>query len=331
MYKGYRFIIAYQKSYKSRTVEALRNKKKPSKKDVDRQSKMLINMHHARKIIIKKVNADNEFKNLAEELRPIPVNIVGADEHVGDIERSNRTVKDHTRCHVHRLSYKRYPSEMVCGCVIKSVKDLNEEVASNGISDVLSPGTLVIGRVEPSYKEVQALNFGDYVQAHVSASITNTNEPLTTGAIALYPSRNGQGSWYFMSLDTGKRIHRYSWDVIPLSRDVINRVNAIDLSEGQSLVATNFKYQWDPDREHIIDEVVINDDNDDDDNELPPPPNMLVIDDNGIDCRDEEDGETEELEAHDGLGAPDDAAAENVVGELEDAALENVAKNKTDC
>ena len=84
----------------------------------------------------------------------------------------------------------------------------------------------------PSYEEVQALSFGDYVQTHVPASTTNTNKPRTTGAIALYPSRNGKGSWYFMLLDTGKRIHRYSWDVIPLSRDIVNRVNAIGLSEG---------------------------------------------------------------------------------------------------
>ena len=169
----------------------MRNKKQPSKKDANRQSKISINIYHAREISIKQVNADNEFKSLTEELRPIPVNIVSAGEHVGDIEISNRTVKEHTRCHVHKLPYKRYPSEMVCGCVIKSVKDLNGEVADNGILDVLSPGTLVTGRVDPSYEEIQALNFGDYVQTHVPASIKNTNEPRITGAIAPYLLRNG--------------------------------------------------------------------------------------------------------------------------------------------
>ena len=92
-------------------------------------------MHHARKITIKQVNDDNKFSNLTEIFRPIPVNIVGTGEHVGDTERSNRTVKEHTICHVCRLPYKKYPAEMVCGCVIKSVKKLNAEIVDNGISD----------------------------------------------------------------------------------------------------------------------------------------------------------------------------------------------------
>ena len=55
----------------------------------------------------------------------------------------------------------------------------------------------------------------------------------------------------------------------------------IGMSEGQPLVASSFKYQWDPYGEEIIDEFVIDDeDNNDDDDEnlLPPPPNTLMID-----------------------------------------------------
>ena len=64
---------------------------------------------------------------------------------------------------MHRLPYKIYPVEMVIRCVIKSVKDLNNAISDDGISDYLSPGTLVTGRVNPWYKEIQVLNFGDYV------------------------------------------------------------------------------------------------------------------------------------------------------------------------
>ena len=74
---------------------------------------------------------------------------------------------------------------MVCGCIVKVIKDLNIEVAEDGLSNVLSPGTLITGRVNPSYKEIQALNIGDYVQAHVPATKTNTNESRTTGSVAL--------------------------------------------------------------------------------------------------------------------------------------------------
>ena len=253
---------------------------------------------------------------------PTPVNIVGAGEHVGDIEQSNRTVKEHTRSRVQRLPYKVYPIEMVCGCLTKVVKDINIEVAEDGLSDVLSPGTLITGRVDPSYKEVQSLNFGDYVQAHVPETKTNTNEARTTGAIALYPSRNGQGSWRFMSLDTGRRIHRYSWDVLPISTDVINRVNAIGRSEKQPIVASNFKFQWGPDGENIDDESDSDDDedfdDDDDDDVPPPPPGILEIDEHEAEVPNEQlnndndepgaqndnevDDDREELGARDGEG-----------------------------
>ena len=60
---------------------------------------------------------------------------------------------------------------MVCFCVSRSIKYLNIDVVDDGISDELSPGTLITGRVNLSYKEIQALNFRDYVQAHVPATI----------------------------------------------------------------------------------------------------------------------------------------------------------------
>ena len=145
---------------------------------------------------------------------------------------------------MHRLAFSVYPVEMVCGCLTKVVKDLNAEIASDRVSKSLSPGTLITRRVNPSYKEVMVLNFGDYVQAHVPATKTNNNESRTTGCIALYPSRNGRGSWYFMSLNIGKRVHRYLWDVIPMSNDVIDRVNALK-KQGQPLVVLNSVFKWD--------------------------------------------------------------------------------------
>ena len=131
--QGIPFHQSITTSYKFRTIEALRGKKKPRGKDVIAQSKRALNVYHARKITISQLNVDNEFGVMVEELRPMPVNIVGAGEHVGDIERSNRTVQERTRCHVHRLPFSVYPVEMVCGCLIKVTKDLNMEIAGDGV------------------------------------------------------------------------------------------------------------------------------------------------------------------------------------------------------
>ena len=88
------------------------------------------------------------------------------------------------------------------------------------------------------------LNFGDYVQAFVVRNKTNKNEERGVGAIALYPTDNGQGSWIFMSLLTGKCIHRYQWDIIPITEDIVARVEDLTLLEGQPIIATNFTYEW---------------------------------------------------------------------------------------
>merc|ERR1740124_2068615 len=61
-------------------------------------------------------------------------------------------------------------------------------------------------------------------------------------------------------MDKGKKIHRYSWDVLPISRDIINRVNMISEHEGHSMVASNFKYQWSPEEDDMIDEIYLTDD-----------------------------------------------------------------------
>ena len=214
-------------------------------------SKKAINKFLRRGIKVTQVNADNEFHVLDGEIGEIMLNLAAAGEHVGDVERDIRTLKEHTRCHVHRLPYRRYPIEMICGAVIKSKYDLNRLIPYDRISKDLTPSNLIDGLPNPTYDEVMKLNFGDYTQVHHSREKTNDNEPRTTGAIALYPSGNAQGSWYFMSLDTGKKIHRYQWTVLPLSTEALERVEAIALHQEQPLVASNFKYQWDPDGEEI--------------------------------------------------------------------------------
>ena len=188
------------------------------------------------------VNADNEFECLEENIRPAILHLVGANEHVGDVERSVRTVKDGSRCHVHRLPFKRYPKIMVAGMLTHITKSLNQLPAENGIDMHLSPATLITGCAAPDYNSVIKLNFGDYVQAHEPNAVTNDQSPRTVGAIALYPRTDN--SWYFMSLDTGKRIHWYSWTLLPMSTDVVNRVTELAKKQKQPIVSGNFKYSW---------------------------------------------------------------------------------------
>ena len=69
---------------------------------------------------------------------------------------------------------------------------------------------------------------------------TNTTEARTVRAIALYPSGNAQGSWYFMALATGERIHWYKWTIIPAGQGTINIVHALAREQGMQQVNGNF-------------------------------------------------------------------------------------------
>lgn len=188
--------------------------------------------------------------------------MVAAGEHVGNIERSNRTVKECTRCHIHRCPYERYPRVMVTGCVVKAVKDLNQLPSQSGISQELSPSTLITGDVCPDFKRINALNFGDYVQVHRDITPTNTPRARTVGGIALHPSGNEQGGWIFMSLSTGKKIHGRTWDVLLIGEDIINRVHAIARDENQPMIADNFVFEWRLEGEEIMEQENENDEED---------------------------------------------------------------------
>ena len=63
------------------------------------------------------------------------------------------------------------------------------------------------------------------MQAHEYSDPSNRPEDYrSVGAIALGPSENEQGCYYFMSLETGKMIYRFKWTVLPFSQVVADRV-----------------------------------------------------------------------------------------------------------
>ena len=110
----------------------------------------------------------------------------------------------------------------------------------------MSPNTLVTGAQNLDYNELVKLQFGDYVQVHQDRQITNSNEARSVGAIALYPSGNGQHTWHFMSLNTGKRLHKRNWTPLPMGEEIITRVHALAEKEGRSKVINNFNFEWRP-------------------------------------------------------------------------------------
>jgi len=67
--------------------------------------------------------------------------------------------------------------------------------------------------------------FGTYVQFHKQHN--NSMVSHTSGAIALRPSGNAQGSYYFLNLHSGKRIIRNNWTVLLMPNEVINTIHQL--------------------------------------------------------------------------------------------------------
>jgi hypothetical protein len=175
------------------------------------------------------VNADGDFKPLQEEIPSVSFNLCTNDEHVPEIERYIRTVKDRMRSGYNSLPFEWVPRMMVIRLAANSVFWLNAFPHPDGVSESLSPQFLITGQ-RLDYKKHVRLEFGAYVQTHEEH--TNGMEARTVGAICLGPTGNEQGGHYFMSLGTGRRLTRNRWTELPMPNDAIACVNELGQQQG---------------------------------------------------------------------------------------------------
>ena len=66
-----------------------------------------VKLYKIRDLLVNNIHADNEFECCRDELSPIVLDIAGAGMHVGEVERSIRTVKERVRCTTHNLPFQK--------------------------------------------------------------------------------------------------------------------------------------------------------------------------------------------------------------------------------
>ena len=225
---------------------------------------------------IDNIHGDNEFNKEAIKASQLPAlfHVYGKDEHVGMIERSNRTVKNKARTMTHALPYKRIPKVMTIGLINGGVAWLNAFPSMDGVSRTMSPATIVIGAPKPNMKHKHIV-FGSHAMVFIGTK--NKMDARSVPAIALNASNN-HGGHYFMSLYSGKRIHSYEWKEVPIDDDVIARVEELaeeeeapEMKRGYPIFTWKQRLLDDPDLNvnDVIDDVVpTNNGNNDINNEL---------------------------------------------------------------
>jgi hypothetical protein len=185
------------------------------------------------------VHADGEFEPLKTLIESLPsgplVNLASSNEHVPEIERHIRVVKERCRATQHGLPFTRIPRLLTIHIVFHVVKLLNFFPTKGGVLEMLSPKTILSGETL-DYKKHLRLQVGQYCQVHEEDAPRNSQRPRTKGAIALGPSGNLQGGYKFMALNSGKTIVRRSWGVIPMPDTVIARVNTLGGDQPEDLI-----------------------------------------------------------------------------------------------
>ena len=156
------------------------------------------------------VHADGEFEPLKPLIEALPggpqVNLASKSEHVPEIERRIRVVKERARATWHSLPFKRIPKLLTIYIILNAVKLLNFFPSKGSILAVWSPRTIMTGEIL-DYKKHLCLQTGQYCQVHEEDLPRNSQNARTKGAIALGPSGNLQGGYKFMSLIHWKENH----------------------------------------------------------------------------------------------------------------------------
>ena len=106
----------------------------------------MIELYQRRGFNVNTVLGDPEFDPLVAEFPGDLINCCAADEHVPEIERYIRTIKDRVRSCYNMLPFERIPRLMLVQLVKNAVFWLNSFPALDGASPFLSPRYLLTGR-----------------------------------------------------------------------------------------------------------------------------------------------------------------------------------------
>ena len=214
-------VVSISRNIKFGTIEAIPNNKSGV---ILKSIQAIIQIYRRSGFVVEVALMDGEFAHLCGDLASMGVtlNDTSRDEHVGDVERYIRTVKERMRAIYNTLPFQKVPARLIVEMGKASVFWLNSVPQKNGLGSELSPRTIVTGQ-KLDFKRHCRFQFGQYVQTHEEHN--NSMSPRTVGALALRPTGNAQGSYYFMSLSTGRVLNRLRGTALPMPDDVIDRVH----------------------------------------------------------------------------------------------------------
>jgi hypothetical protein len=172
---------------------------------------------------------DNEFEKLRNLVPVLAVNTTAAKEHVPEVERRIRLIKERSRGILNTLPFKKMPQNMLVELIYHVVLWLNAFPTKSGVSETLSPREIVMRHTLDFKKHCKAV-FGSYCETHDEPAPTNTMVSRSTPAIVLGLTGNLQGTYKFFNLETEKKIKCRQFTPYPMPDTVIKKVEAFGKS-----------------------------------------------------------------------------------------------------
>ena len=173
-------LISISRNIKFGTIEAIPNHKTAT---VLKGVTAILKLYRGKGFTIEMALMDGEFRHLRGELAGMGVtlNETSCDEHVGDIERYLRTVKERMRAIYSTLPFNKVPARLFIEMAKASVFWLNGVPPNDSSGNGLSPRTIVTGQ-KLDYNRHCRYQFGEYTQTHEQHD--NSMNPRTVGACA---------------------------------------------------------------------------------------------------------------------------------------------------
>ena len=221
---GIPFLVTMSRTIKFRTAEFAPSR---TKKQLARLLRRVCMLYGRGGFVVRVILMDMEFEKVSDEIGLVEVNTAAAREHVGEIERSIRLMKERARCVVaslRRIGVKFLHKQILIRMVYHVVMWLNAVPADGGVSMQYSPREIVI-QTQLDFKKHAVADFGAYVEASEDAVRTNDMSDRTHECINLGPTGNRQGSHYTFDLGTGKVTTRRIIREMPMPDEVVRTIN----------------------------------------------------------------------------------------------------------
>ena len=171
-------MLTRSRDIKFGTVELLPSRTAPQ---LGSSLMKVVKLYALRGFVVNMIMLDMEFESVKDHVL-VEVNTTAAREHVGEIERYVRTVKERCRATISDLPFQFYHRLVIVRLVYFAVMMTNVPVADGGISREFSPREIVTGKRFDVQTQCRTI-FGEYIEASEDADITNDMSPRTEPCI----------------------------------------------------------------------------------------------------------------------------------------------------